>query len=105
MTQKFEWDNTKNRSNIAKHGISFELAIEIFDGFTVDALDTRVDYGEVRVLSIGCVKRIAVLVVVHTDRNRTCRIISARQANTQERARYVQALQDTPDGGRDRQAP
>ena len=105
MTQRFEWDETKNQANIAKHGISFDLACRIFESFTVDAEDTRRDYCERRVLSIGCVDDIAVLVVVHTDRQGTCRIISARQANTQERARYDQALQDTPDGGRDRQAP
>jgi hypothetical protein len=27
----FDWDNNKNQSNIAKHGISFEEAIAIFD--------------------------------------------------------------------------
>jgi len=28
----FEWDDQKNRSNIAKHGISFETAKRIFGG-------------------------------------------------------------------------
>jgi uncharacterized protein len=105
MNQRFEWDEIKNQANIAKHGISFDLACRIFEHFTVDAEDARRDYGEIRVLSIGCVDGIAVLVVVHTDRHGTCRIILARQANTQERARYDQAVQDTPDGGRGRQAP
>lgn len=27
----FEWDEEKNRSNKAKHGLSFEAAVEIFD--------------------------------------------------------------------------
>jgi uncharacterized DUF497 family protein len=27
----FDWDNNKNQGNIAKHGISFEEAIAIFD--------------------------------------------------------------------------
>lgn len=103
--QKFEWDETKNQANIAKHGISFDLASRVFEGFTLDAEDSREDYGERRILSIGCVDGIAVLVVVHTNRNGICRIISARQANQQERTRYDQALQDSPDGGRDRQTP
>lgn len=28
----FEWDNKKNNANIAKHGIDFEFAKEIFSG-------------------------------------------------------------------------
>ncbi len=27
---KFEWDETKNRSNINKHGISFQDAVTVF---------------------------------------------------------------------------
>ncbi len=29
---EFEWDETKNRTNILKHGIDFETAMRIFDG-------------------------------------------------------------------------
>ena len=32
----FEWAKTKNRANIAKHGIDFNDAISIFEGPTVD---------------------------------------------------------------------
>jgi uncharacterized protein len=28
---RFEWDARKARSNVAKHGVSFELAITAFD--------------------------------------------------------------------------
>ncbi|MEO4043273.1 BrnT family toxin [Hoeflea sp. CAU 1731] len=31
---EFEWDEDKNRRNIAKHGVSFEQAQKIFDGWT-----------------------------------------------------------------------
>jgi len=27
----FEWDEVKNQSNIEKHGVSFEVAITVFD--------------------------------------------------------------------------
>lgn len=93
----FERDDTKNRTNIAKHGIDFVLACRIFNDFTFEVEDTRFDYGEKRFLTLGRVDRIAVLVVVHTDREGKCRIISARKANKQERARYEQAMQETPD--------
>lgn len=89
----FEWDETKNQSNIEKHGISFEQASAIFDGFTIQAIDDRHDYGEVREISIGMIEAIAVIVVVHTDRNGVCRIISARQADREERRRYEQEVQ------------
>lgn len=49
---EFEWDADKNRQNIAKHGLRFEDAIRIFDGFTVDLSDDRFDYGEPREISI-----------------------------------------------------
>jgi len=85
---KFEWDETKNDLNIAKHGISFEQAKKIFHGFTIDVVDDRFEYGEERVVSLGMIDGIAVLVVVRTDREDRCRIISARQANRKERDRY-----------------
>ena len=88
----FEWDDAKYRLNIEKHGIRFEDAQRIFDGFTVDVIDDREDYGEERVISIGMLDGIVVLAVVHTDRGGTCRIISARQANRKERERYEQAI-------------
>ena len=91
----FEWDEDKNRKNITKHGISFEVAVKIFDGFTVDYEDDSFDYGEERTISIGKVDPVAVLVVLHTDRYGICRIISARQAKPRERKRYEEKLRQT----------
>lgn len=93
----FEWDGEKNRSNIEKHGVSFEDASRIFAGFTIDAPDTRHDYGEERTTSVGLLGGIVVLVVVHTDRFGNCRIISARQANKKERKRYDEAIRQAFD--------
>ena len=89
---RFEWDEAKNLQNIAKHGVSFEDASRIFLGFTITLTDDRFDYGEAREISIGMIRGTAVLVVVHTDRNETCRIISARPAVKAERKRYESAL-------------
>ena len=65
---KFDWNEEKNQLNIAKHGVSFETACKIFDGFTVDRIDDREDYGEDRAISIGIVEGITFVTVVHTDR-------------------------------------
>lgn len=93
----FEWDDAKNLANIAKHGIDFDFASRIFEGFTVDREDTRFDYGETRVISTGCINDITVIVVVHTNRQGVCRIISARQANTRESAVYEKTVLKTFD--------
>lgn len=90
---RFGWDENKNRSNIAKHGISFELAKDIFNGPILHAVDTRFDYGEERNINIGSIDEILVIVVVSTNRaNNLTRIISARKANKAERTRYEEAL-------------
>lgn len=92
---QFEWDDSKNLSNQGKHGVSFELAKEIFEDFTLTAIDNREAYGELREISIGSVRGLLILVVVHTERNGNQRIISARKALKQERRYYEQALQKT----------
>lgn len=88
----FEWDDDKNRLNIEKHGISFDDAKAIFEYVTLDAVDGRFDYGEARTISIGMLKGVAILAVIHTDRLGTRRIISARRANRKEREQYEQAI-------------
>jgi len=86
---KFEWDPNKNKSNIKKHGISFEKASLIFEGVVMTKIDDRFDYKEVRKVSVGISSGIAILAVVHTDRNDNIRIISARRANKNEKKSYI----------------
>lgn len=88
---EFEWDENKNKTNIKKHGISFERAKSIFDNPTVDSIDTRKEYGEIREKSIGLMDNVVVVVVVHTDRKSKIRIISARIANKEEKQNYEKA--------------
>ena len=88
----FDWDPQKELINISKHGISFAKAILIFSGPIVSAVDSRRDYGEVRRTSIGQIDRTIVVVVVHTDRHGTIRIISARRASQAERRKYFEAI-------------
>lgn len=96
---EFEWDEAKNRRNIEKHGVSFEYASRIFEGITLDVLDNRHDYGEERIISIGMLAQVAILTVVHTDRDGRCRIISARPAKRSERRRYDEAIRQSFDAG------
>ena len=91
---QFDWDETKNRTNFEKHQIRFEEAALIFAGPTLTAIDDRQDYGEVREISIGQIRGQVYLVVVHTDREGTTRLISARQAKLPERRRYDDYIQE-----------
>jgi len=85
----FEWDETKNQSNIRKHGIDFRDAVKVFEKPTLDREDRRQNYGEVRVNSIGDLDGLLVVNVTHTDRDGRTRLISARSATTVEQKAYV----------------
>ncbi len=91
----FEWDETKDRANVAKHGIGFQTAKRIFEGPVLTRPDSRRDYGEARHLSVGRIGP-AVLVVAHTRRGRYLRLISARPASRKERKAYDEHTQETP---------
>lgn len=84
----FEWDAEKNQQNLAKHGINFEEASLIFAGPVLSWADDRIDYGETRTISLGLIRELIAVAVVHTDRNGQVRIISARLANRRERRLY-----------------
>jgi len=89
---KYEWDEQKNTTNIKKHGISFEEAKLIFDNPVFTRIVDRQDYGEVREKSIGIIRNCLVIVVIHTDRNGKCRIISTRLAKTKEKREYYEHI-------------
>jgi uncharacterized DUF497 family protein len=50
---RFEWDETKRRSNIRQHGIDFADVKRVFGAETITFLDNRFDYGETRFLTFG----------------------------------------------------
>jgi uncharacterized DUF497 family protein len=80
----FEWDEAKNAANRAKHGISFEEAVTIWEGPVVTNIDEQ-HHSELREISFGLLGGTTVVCVVHTDRDERKRIISARKAKRQER--------------------
>ena len=90
---QFEWNETKNRANQLKHGVSFETATLVFDDpFALMHQDRVVD-GEYRWQAIGRIADQVVLVIAHTvhesdEGNEMIRVISARKALKIERKRY-----------------
>lgn len=77
------WSEQKRRLNLAKHGVDFVDAAEIFRNPTVETQDRRRDYGEERFQALGPA-RAYVLYVVYSWRNGRRRIISARKASSDE---------------------
>ena len=89
MALLFEWDPKKARSNLAKHGVSFDEASTAFqDTLSITINDPLHSENEKRFVLIGCSSRNRLLVIVHAERGNRIRIISARRATRRERLRY-----------------
>lgn len=88
---QYEWGEEKSRSNLAKHGISFE-AVRSFDWATaVTDVDDREDYGELRETATGFIGLTLyyLVYVVEDEESETIRVISLRAANKAEARRYA----------------
>lgn len=94
---QFEWDDAKDRKNIAKHGIPFRTAILVFaDPNRIEKYDDVHSLDEDRYLTIGEINgTFMVLTIVYTERSETIRIISARRATKREREEYYGRQNDT----------
>lgn len=62
---RFLWDDTKNRSNRKKHGVSFDTAAEVFLDPLHLAQQERIVEGEQRWQAIGMVNGILLLLVAY----------------------------------------
>ena len=83
----FEWDESKRRANIAKHGIDFTDAARLVWNSAVTVEDIRRDYGERRLHSTGLI-RTRLHVLIWTPRETGPRLISLRHANEREQKRW-----------------
>ena len=93
--RRFEWDEEKNRSNLAKHKISFETAKLVFDDpFALSIQDRFVD-DEERWQTLGMIDDVLLIVVAHTwsddGGGLVIRLISARRATRGERDAYAES--------------
>ncbi len=88
---KFEWDSRKAVINQEKHEVSFTDAASVFrDALSMTYPDTDHSDEEDRFLILGSSSSGSILVVSHTFRGETIRIISARNATKKERSFYEQ---------------
>jgi uncharacterized DUF497 family protein len=86
------WDEAKNRRNIKDHGIAFDDAKRIFESPTVERVDDRFEYGEVRVYAIGVVNGLEITVIYTDCDDDERRIISAWRSEPHERRAYWQRV-------------
>jgi uncharacterized protein len=91
----FEWDTAKAISNEKKHGVRFDEASSAFDdAYGLDWADLEHVNHESRFKRLAMSKRERILLIVYTYRRaengqEVIRIISARQADGNERKAYA----------------
>jgi uncharacterized protein len=83
---RFEWDERKRRSNLAKHGLDFLDISEVFETPHI-VVPSAYEGEEERFLAIGTIAGRWVT-VVYTTRSEAIRIISFRRARHEERQKY-----------------
>jgi uncharacterized DUF497 family protein len=83
---RFTWDPAKARSNLAKHGVSFDEGTTVFDDpdahFYADLTHPE------RCVVLGYSRAARLLIVVHIEMLDEVRMISARKATSHERKTY-----------------
>ena len=89
---RFIWDENKRRENLAKHGIDFRDAWQLFDGPRLEFLDNREDYSEDRCIGIGFIEGRVVAIVYTEPGEDTVRVISLRKATQNEREKFEKEL-------------
>ena len=86
---RFEWHRAKAEENLRKHRVSFDEAVTVFyDALSATFDDEEHSAREARFVTVGYSARGRLLVVAHTERGASVRIISARRATARERKRH-----------------
>jgi len=84
----YEWDETKRRTNLNKHGVDFADAVGVLEDPAGLTIEDDVE-GEMRCITLGCDFTGRVLYVVWTPCDDGCiRLISARKASPGEARQY-----------------
>jgi uncharacterized protein len=88
---EISYDPEKRAKALAERGLDFENAVYVFAGPTIDVLDDRRDYGEVRWVTYGLLEG-RMVALVWTPRGDARHIISMRKANEREQKTYEETL-------------
>lgn len=85
---QIEFDPAKARANLAKHKVSFAHAEQALRDPLAVTIEDPDSEGERRFITMGSDALGRVLVVIHTTRDDSVRLISARKASRGEAAQY-----------------
>jgi len=88
---QIEFDQAKRDKTWKERGLDFSRAKEVFSSVNVTIDDTRHDYGEPRLITVGMLDE-RIVVLVWTPRGEVRRIISMRYANEREICKYFQKM-------------
>ena len=86
------FDPAKRDATLAKRGLDFADASDVFAGLTFDLRDERADYGEVHWITVGNMTG-RMVVVVRAARGEGRHVISMRKANDREQTRFRDRLE------------
>lgn len=84
---QIEFDPEKDRINRAKHGVSLEIAVAIFETPSVQWTSLSEEHGEIRHVAVGLIEGLE-FTCIFTMRNLVPRIISVRRSRHEERERF-----------------
>lgn len=93
---RFEWDGDKADANFAKHRVSFEEAVRVFDDpRAIEIVDEEHSIAETRFGIIG-LSGLRLLYVVFTERGEAVRVIHARRADRRMEKLYEKGDTEEP---------
>ena len=84
---KVTFDPAKRQAALSVRGLDFTDAAVVFAGPTITVQDTRRDYGETRLQTVGFLADRMVM-VVWTPRDEARHVMSMRKCNEREKAIY-----------------
>ena len=85
------FDPPKRDKTLRERGLDFLGAEAVFAGRTIEIADTRRDYGECRMITIGHLDARMVM-VLWTPRGANRHVFSMRKANEREQEKYGERL-------------
>ena len=83
----YEWNPSKAKSNLKKHGVSFADAVGVFEDENALTIPDENKVAD-RFITIGRDFLSRIVVVVYTFRDSAIRVISARKATARESKMY-----------------
>ncbi len=89
---EFEWHESKAKSNLEAHGVSFFTAAATFRNERLERIDDHADYGEGRWIALGRAGTEVYRVVFTWRGENLIRIISAQKANRNEQEIYYREI-------------